>query len=112
MRSAWHTLRERGVRKSDAQALEWFRPGAEQGHAQCQCRLGQMYAVGVGVAQDDAAAREWLDKSAAQGFSVALFTLDVFYPDKINGPRVPAEIVPRVEQFRRELGEDGGFGVA
>jgi hypothetical protein len=49
------------------------------------------------------AAREWLNKSAAQGFSVALFTLDVLYPDKINGPRVPAEIVPEVEQFAKDL---------
>jgi TPR repeat protein len=67
-----------------------------------------MYALGAGVAQDDAAAREWLDKSAAQGFSVALFTLDVFYNDKINGPRVPTEIVPRVEQFVKDLAKMAG----
>jgi TPR repeat protein len=92
-------LEGRGVRKSDAQAIEWFRPGAEQGEAQCQARLGMIYAMGTGVAQDEVAAREWLNKSAAQGFSGSLFMLDVFYPDEINGPRVPPEIVPEVEQF-------------
>jgi TPR repeat protein len=58
-----------------------------------------MYAMGTGVAQDEVAAREWLNKSAAQGFAGSLFLLDVLYPDEINGPRVPAEIVPEVEQF-------------
>jgi hypothetical protein len=89
----------KGVRHSDPQAIEWFRAGAEQGDAQCQCRLGMMYVMGTGVAQDEVTAREWLEKSAAQGFSKALFLLDVYYPDEINGPRVPAEIVPEVERF-------------
>jgi len=66
---------------------------------QCQARLGVMYARGIGVTQDDLAAQEWLNKSAAQGFAGSLFILDVLYPDEINGPRVPAEIVPEVEQF-------------
>jgi TPR repeat protein len=62
-----------------------------------------MYAMGFGVAQDQVAAREWLEKSAAQGFGKALFLLDAFYPDKINGPRVLAEFVPEVEQFVQDL---------
>ena len=37
--------------------------------------------------------------------------LDVLYPDEINGPRVPAEIVPEVEQFD-QVEEDDWFGVA
>jgi uncharacterized protein len=98
----------RGVRDSNALAVKWFRAGAEQGHAQCQARLGLMYALGVGVAQDDVAAQEWLNKSAAQGFPKSLFLLDAFYPDKINGPRVPPEIVPEVEQFVKDLAKLAG----
>jgi TPR repeat protein len=89
----------RGVRQSDARAIEWFRAGAEQGDAQSQARLGMMHASGTGVAQDDGAARDWLEKSAAQGFPGALLLLDVLYPDEIKGPRVPAEMVPEVEQL-------------
>ena len=85
----------RGVREGNAHAIEWFRAGAEQGDAQCQARLGMMYAMGIGVAQDEVAAREWLDKSAAQGFPGSLFMLDVFYPDEINGPRVWPKLSPR-----------------
>ena len=92
-------LEGKGVREDNAHAIEWFRAGAEQGDAQCQARLGMMYAMGTGVVQNDLAAREWLNKSAAQGFAGSLFLLDVLYPDEINGPRVPAEIVPEVEQF-------------
>jgi TPR repeat protein len=58
-----------------------------------------MYAMGTGVAQDEVAAREWLNKSAAQGFPGSLLLLDVLYPDEINGPRVPAEMVPEVEEL-------------
>ena len=71
-----------------------------------QVRFG--YALGIGVAQDEVAAREWLNKSAAQGFPGSLFMLDVFYPDEINGPRVPAEIVPEVEQFVKDLAKMTG----
>jgi TPR repeat protein len=93
----------RGVTDSNAHAVKWFRAGAEQGHAPCQCKLGIMYVMGFGVSKDEVAAREWLDKSAAQGFPESLFLLDAFYPDKINGPRVPPEIVPEVEQFVKDL---------
>ena len=87
------------MRDSNAHAIEWFRAGAEQGDAQCQARLGMMYARGIGVTQDDLAAQEWLNKSAAQGFPGSLLLLDVLYPDEINGPRVPAEMVPEVEEL-------------
>ena len=89
----------RGVSNSNAHAIEWFRAGAEQGDARCQGRLGMMYARGIGVTQDDLAAQEWLNKSAAQGFPGSLLLLDVLYPDEINGPRVPAEMVPEVEEL-------------
>jgi len=98
----------RGVRDSNAHAIEWFRAGAEQGHAPCQCKVGIFYAMGFGVSQDAVAGREWLNKSAAQGFGEALFLLDAFYPDKINGPRVPAEFVPEVEQFVKDLAKLAG----
>ena len=56
------------------------------------------------------AAQQWLNKSAAQGFTRAIFTLDVFYPDKFNGPRVPPEIIPRVEAFVEDLAKMVGSG--
>jgi len=97
-----------GTESNLERACEWFRMGAEQGNPESQCRLGTMYALGQGVAQDDRLALEWLKKSAAQGLSNALFALDVLYPDDINRPRVPPEIVPRVERFVEEMLERVG----
>jgi TPR repeat protein len=94
-----------GTESNFERACEWFRKGAEQGNPESQCRLGTMYALGQGVAQDDRLALEWLNKSAAQGLSNALFALDVLYPDEVSGPRVPPEIVPRVERFVEEMVE-------
>jgi Sel1 repeat len=52
-------------RKTFAQAVAWFRKGAEQGNADAQYDLGRMYAIGVmyangqGVAQDYTQALMW-----------------------------------------------------
>ena len=48
---------------------------AEQGNAQAQYNLGNMYAQGRGVRQDDAQATQWFRKSAEQGNAKAQFNL-------------------------------------
>ena len=52
---------------SFSQAYELIRPLAENGHAEAQLILGDMYNAGKGVAQDNAAAVMWFHKAAEQG---------------------------------------------
>jgi len=57
---------------------EW-RPLAEQGHADAQTRLGQLYAAGLGVPQDDVEAVNWYGKAADQGNALAQIALGFNY---------------------------------
>ena len=50
-----------------ATALREWRPLAEQGQAEAQHNLGELYAEGQGVPQDYGKARQWVEKAAAQG---------------------------------------------
>ena len=53
--------------EDDAEAVRWFRLGAEQGNALAQFNLGLMYTKGEGVPEDDVTAYAWLNIAAAQG---------------------------------------------
>jgi TPR repeat protein len=61
----------RGVAKDDAQALQWFRKGAEQGNALAEYHLGVSLAEGRGAARDWNQALKWLKSSARQGLELA-----------------------------------------
>ena len=56
-----------GAAQNYADAVNWYRRSAEQGHATAQNSLGRMYAGGVGVTQDDMLAYMWFALAAAQG---------------------------------------------
>uniref|UniRef100_UPI00260B7424 tetratricopeptide repeat protein n=1 Tax=uncultured Neisseria sp. TaxID=237778 RepID=UPI00260B7424 len=60
-----------GVRQDDAQAVQWYRRAAEQGHAQAQVLLGVMYENGQGVRQDYAQAAQWYRRAKEQGAAEA-----------------------------------------
>ena len=57
----------RGVAQSDVEAARWFRKAADQGDAEAQCHLGDMFAEGRGEAQNDEEAARWYRKAADQG---------------------------------------------
>ena len=57
----------RGVRQNDAEAFRWFRKAAEQGDADAQNILGDMYLRGFGVREDRALAQEWFGKACQNG---------------------------------------------
>jgi TPR repeat protein len=68
-----------GVKADPAQAADWHRKAAEQGHAIAQSNLANSYLNGKGVKQDDAQAAEWFLKAARQGDAVAQYKLGEFY---------------------------------
>ncbi len=68
-----------GVKQSYADAIIWYRRGAEHGNAYGQCKLGFMYKNGSGVEQDYAEAVRWYRESAEQGDASGQFGLGVMY---------------------------------
>ncbi|WP_244060855.1 tetratricopeptide repeat protein, partial [Aeromonas caviae] len=60
-------------------AHAWWRKAAEQGNAEAQFNLAQMYGKGKGVAQDIQQVVTWLRKAAEQGNAEAQFNLGVMY---------------------------------
>jgi TPR repeat protein len=58
----------RCVAQSNAEALRWFRRGANHGCAQAHFMLGHFYENGRGVAHDVGEAAEWYKKAADLGF--------------------------------------------
>ena len=63
----------------DAEAVNWIRKAADQGHADAQFNAGLMYAQGRGVKHDDAEAVKWYRKAAEQGLDVAQCNLGLMY---------------------------------
>ena len=53
--------------QSYEEAARWFRRAAEQGHAEAQIHLGDLFAAGRGVGQSDVEAARWHKKAADQG---------------------------------------------
>ena len=49
------------------EAIKWYRKAAEQGYADAQCNLGDMYYLGWGVPEDCEEAAKWYQKAARQG---------------------------------------------
>ena len=72
-----------------ATALSLYRPLAEQGNADAQTSLGDLYAGGAGVVQDYAEAVKWYRKSAEQGDARGQFFLGGMYEDGAGAPRKP-----------------------
>ncbi len=62
-----------------ATALREWRPLAEQGNAEAQFNLGNMYRKGLGVPQDYAEAVNWFRKAAEQGHAKAQLFLGNMY---------------------------------
>lgn len=62
----------RGVRKSVAKAIEYYRQGAELGHAACQHSLACYYMRGDRIQKDETLAFDLMLKAAEQGYGLAM----------------------------------------
>lgn len=79
-------------------ALAECLPLAEEGDAEAQFCVGQMYANGFGVMMDDAAALKWYGLAATAGHSKAQFQLGVMYA---NGWGVEMDDQQAAEYYRK-----------
>jgi hypothetical protein len=57
----------KGVPQSDADALQWLTPAAENNHAHSQMALAHIHLNGQGVPQDYTVAYIWSDIALANG---------------------------------------------
>ncbi len=88
----------RGVEKSDAEALKWYRKAADQGLASAQFNLGVRYANGRGVPKDEVEAVKWYRKVADQGYATAQYNLGIMYG---NGQGVVKDEAEAVKWYRK-----------
>jgi hypothetical protein len=62
-----------------SEAARWYRKAADQGLADAQYNLGQMYRRGQGVARNYSEAVRWYRKAADQGTVLAQRNLGIMY---------------------------------
>ena len=67
-----------GVRKSEKEAVKWWRQAAEKENAAAQYMLGFCYEYGFGYRCDKRKAEKWYRKSAKHGNIRAIDALDRF----------------------------------
>jgi uncharacterized protein len=60
-----------GVERDPAQAMQWWRRGAERGDADGQAMLGAALHLGSGVKRDPVEALVWVTRAAAGGSPLA-----------------------------------------
>ena len=69
-------LKGQGTLADAAEAFHWCRASAEQGLAEAQLQLGDLYRSGQGVEEDLDVATTWYRKAAQQGNVDAVARLD------------------------------------
>lgn len=67
--------------------LSTLQAQANQGNAEAQNGLGELYAKGKGMPQDYAQSRTWYEKAAAQGHPMAQNNLAELYFAGLGGPQ-------------------------
>ena len=91
-------------RADPATALKIWKASAEQGDANAQFRVGQIYEMGIGTAPDYAAAATWYRKAADQGNRSAAFNLAVLYE---KGQGVSRDQTAALNLYRKAQGLSG-----
>ncbi len=90
--------------KDPARALALWLPFAQQGQAEAQTQVGEMYERGIGSVADPATAASWYAKAAAQGDSRAMINLASLHERGLGVKRDP---VLAAQLFRRASKQAG-----
>ncbi|MCE0496526.1 MAG: DUF3592 domain-containing protein [Methylacidiphilales bacterium] len=83
--ATWYLTGTEGYPKDPAEAAKWLRKAADQGNADAENMLGQLYAGGKGVDKDLVQAVAWLQKAADQGEPHACASLGYAYEKGLGG---------------------------
>ena len=96
-----------GFASDEAEAVYWFRKSAEQGNADAQLKLGEMYALGMGVPVDYVEAVRWISEAAELGQVVAQVNLGRIYAD---GDWVAEDDLEAVRWIRKAAEQGSAIG--
>ena len=80
---------------------------AEQGDAEAQFEMGDMYREGESVEADDVEAAKWLSLAADQGHAGAQFALGIMY---YNGEGVPEDEQEAIQRWQKAADQGYGWG--
>ncbi len=97
--ATWYLTGTEGYPKDPAQAAIWLQKSADQGNAQGEAMLANLYASGKGVAQDTTQALSWLQKAADQGEPHACYGLGVAHEKGLLG--LPPDNQAAIEWYRK-----------
>ncbi len=86
------------------QALSYLKPLAEQGNAEAQCMIGNMYHLGLSVERNVLEAIKWYTKSAQQGYGIAANNLGGIY---LTGDEGVDKNQTQAEQWFQQAREQG-----
>ena len=84
-----------GVLEDSTEAVRWFRLAADQGLAESQYFLGDIYEVGRGVLADNISAHMWFNIASANGNEAARKARE-----KLEIKMTPADISEAVNSAR------------
>jgi hypothetical protein len=101
--AVWYLNGLEGYSKDPAEAAKWLRKSADQGNAEAENMLAQLYASGKGVDKNLEQAVGWLKKAAAQGEPHACFSLGYATEKGIGG--LQADTQQAIEWYRK-AGDD------
>ncbi len=93
--------------RDPARALAIWLPFAQQGNAEAQTQVGEMYERGIGTVPDYATAASWYTKASQQGDSRALINLASLHERGLGVKRDPL-LAARL--FRQASGQTGAPG--
>lgn len=85
-------------------ALKVWRGKADEGDAEAQNYVGEIYAKGLGIEPDFAKAAQWFEKSSAQGNKRAKINLGYLYEE---GQGVPKDLSKALNLYRDATGAKG-----
>jgi uncharacterized protein len=93
--------------RDPARALAIWLPFAQQGQAEAQTQVGEMYERGIGTVADPATAASWYARAAQQGDSRALINLASLH-ERGLGVKHDPQLAARL--FRQASGQAGAAG--
>jgi hypothetical protein len=95
----WYLTGTEGYTKDPVEAAKWLQKSADQGNADGENMLGQLYANGNGVPKDFAKAVDLFQKSAAQGNPHGCTSLGRAYEKGVGG--LPQDNQKAIEWYRK-----------
>ena len=78
---------DEGLSADRAQALAWYRKGAEHGNLQAMFNLASLYANQTAGSPDYASAAKWFERAASFGMKDSQFNLAVLYQSGLGVPK-------------------------